>query len=144
LGVTHRREVSFAENIWQVEDNLQTQSPEPVEGFKPSNLQTFTYRLHWLLPDWEYELVNKDESVEFGLKSPYGLIKITQYAIRNTQSNFSLVRAGELLYGKAKISPTRGWYSPTYGVKTPALSLALEITASDDVKFISTFEFPTS
>ena len=144
LGVTHRREVSFAENIWQVEDNLQTQSPEPVEGFKPSNLQTFTYRLHWLLPDWEYELVNKDESVEFGLKSPYGLIKITQYAIRNTQSNFSLVRAGELLYGTTKISPTRGWYSPTYGVKTPALSLALEITASDDVKFISTFEFPAS
>ena len=139
LGVIHRRSVKFAENTWLIEDNLQ-----------PSTFNLSTYRLHWLFPDWEYELENRDERIEIRLKSPHGQIKIVQYAplrqnsgqARNTHSNFSLARAGKLLYGDTKIPPTRGWYSPTYGVKIPALSLALEVSLSNEVKFISKFEFP--
>ncbi len=136
LGVTHRRLVSFEKNIWRVEDNLQT--------FKRSTCKLCTYRLHWLLPDWEYELENREESVEIRLKSPQGVIKITQYATRNTQplaTDFSIVKAGNPLYGNTSPNPARGWYSPTYGVKIPALSLALEVTAKSEVQFTTEFLF---
>ncbi|RME87790.1 MAG: hypothetical protein D6770_08475, partial [Anaerolineae bacterium] len=54
----------------------------------------------------------------------------------------SLVRAGELLYGEGEVPPTRGWVSPTYGVKEPALSLAVEARSADSVQFITEFIFP--
>jgi len=130
LGVSHQRAVSYADNSWSVEDNL----------FSESQLSR-AYRLHWLLPDWEWELENRDERIEISLHSPQVLIKfaLSQTPIANSQ--FSIVRAGELRYGTADNPSTRGWYSPTYGVKTPALSLALEVTASEPVKFISEFVF---
>ena len=127
-GIIHRRTVSFEENVWRVEDNLipNTQLPN-------------TYRLHWLLSDGEWKVESRDEEIEVRLKLQEEWMKITisQFSIPNSQ--FSIVRAGKLLHGKARISPTRGWYSPTYGAKTPVLSLALEVTASDKVKFISEF-----
>ncbi|OQY29294.1 MAG: hypothetical protein B6I38_08385 [Anaerolineaceae bacterium 4572_5.1] len=135
-GVTHRRTISFEKNTWHVEDNL-----------KPSTLNLQTYRLHWLIPDWKYELESREERVEISLKSPHGLIRITSHATRNTQHathSFSLARAGKLLHGAAEISPTRGWYSPTYGVKIPALSLALEVSASNEVQFTTKFLIPDS
>ena len=130
MGFTHRRAVSFEENIWHVVDKLISDTDLPN-----------TYRLHWLLPDLEYELENREARVEFGLQSPHALVKIniSQFPILNSQ--LSIARAGKILYGSTEISPTRGWYSPTYGVKIPALSLALEVTASDSVKFISEFAF---
>jgi hypothetical protein len=132
LGILHRRSVSFEPNTWLIEDNLQT--------FKSSNLQT--YCIHWLLPDWEWELENREKRIEISLKSRYGVIKITQYAPRNTQAEFSLARAGQLLHGTVEVTPTRGWYSPTYGVKIPALSLALEVTAKSEVEFITEIQLP--
>ena len=133
-GVTHRRAVSFDKNSWRVEDNLQT--------FKPSNLQPYAYCLHWLLQDGEWKLESSDEKVEMSLQTQHGLVKVIIHAssITHHSSAFSLVRAGKLLYGNAEIPPTRGWYSPTYGVKIPALSLALEMTASNAVQFITEFQ----
>ncbi len=131
LGITQRRTVSFAENIWRIEDNLQT--------FKPSNLQPFTYRLHWLLVDGEWNVEGAKEKVEMSLQTRNSLLNITLHASRFTSSSFSIVRAGELLFGNDTPSPTRGWYSPTYGVKLPALSLALEVTATDTVQFTTEF-----
>ncbi len=134
LGVTHRRAVSFEENTWRVEDDLipNTQLPN-------------TYRLHWLLQDGEWEMESSDEKVDVSLKTEQGLIKLSLHfsLITCHPSSLTLARAGELIYGNADIPPTRGWYSPTYGVKIPALSLALEVTASDAVQFITEFQFPT-
>jgi hypothetical protein len=56
--------------------------------------------------------------------------------------SFSLARAGELLTGVGAPDPTRGWISPTYGVKVPALSLAIETKSANDVQFVSEFIFP--
>ena len=141
LGITHRRAVSFDKNTWRVEDNLQT--------FKPSNLQPYTYRLHWLLQDGEWKVESSNEKIEISLQTEAGLLNITihsslrhssgQARITHHASSFSLSRAGELLYRNITPSPTRGWYSPTYGVKIPALSLALEVTATDAVQFITEF-----
>jgi hypothetical protein len=38
-----------------------------------------------------------------------------------------LVRAGELIAGSGAANPILGWYSPTYGVKVPALSYSLTL-----------------
>lgn len=129
LGVTHRRTVSFAENIWCVEDNLQT--------FQSSNFQT--YRLHWLLLDGEWKIESSNEKIEMSLQTQAGILNITLHSSLITHHAFSLARAGELLHGNADVPPTRGWYSSTYGVKIPALSLALEATAADAVQFTTEF-----
>ncbi len=134
LSIAHRRTVSFAENTWHVEDDLipNTQLPN-------------TYRLHWLLQDGEWEMESSDDQITLNLQTQQGIIKISIHSSLVTyhSSTFSLARAGKLLHGNTDIPPTRGWYSPTYGVKIPALSLALEVTASDAVQFITEFQFPT-
>ena len=80
-----------------------------------------------------------NEKIEISLKQREDWIKIiiSQFLIPN--SLLSIVRAGELLHGTADPSPARGWYSPTYGVKVPALSFALKVTASDEVQFTTEF-----
>lgn len=134
LGVMHQRKISFRENIWSVEDNL-----------KPSTLKPFTYRLHWLLRDAEWKVESSNEKLEMSLQtqsnrtSHFPLLTYHLSLLTSHASSFSLARAGELLYGNAEIPPTRGWYSPTYGVKIPALSLALEVTAADAVQFVTEF-----
>ena len=60
----------------------------------------------------------------------------------------SLVRAGELLqtsevFKTSEISAVRGWVSPTYAAKIPALSLAVEVQSTQSVQFTSQFTFPT-
>jgi len=35
-----------------------------------------------------------------------------------------------------------GWASPTYAIKVPALSLAVETQSANDVQFITEFIFP--
>ena len=135
LGVTHRRAVSFEENAWRVEDHLISNTQLPN-----------TYCLHWLLIDGKWKVEGRDKRVEMSLETPQGLIKLTFHSslITHHVSHFTLARSGDLLHGNAEIPPTRGWYSPTYGVKIPALSLALEVTASDAVQFTTEFKFPES
>jgi hypothetical protein len=67
----------------------------------------------------------------------------------NTESWVTLVQAGETVFnagsGGSKSQPEttiRGWVSPTYGVKVPALSLAIESKSPNDVQFTSEFVFP--
>ena len=87
------------------------------------------------------------------LKSPHGLVVIRIKArdenslgeISNLEYGVSLVRAGELVYGKSsEVSPIRGWFSPTYAQKEPALSLAIEVKASETVKFSTEFFLPSA
>jgi hypothetical protein len=67
----------------------------------------------------------------------------------NAGLQVTLFRAGEPVYvsgpgGSETQAETtiRGWASPTYGVKVPALSLAFETKSAIDVQFISEFVFP--
>ena len=85
------------------------------------------------------------------LLSPHGVVLVhvrAQNAVSvdemsNAAFRVSIFRAGELVYGKSEVSPIRGWYSPTYAHKEPALSLAVEVTASENVRFITEFLLPT-
>jgi hypothetical protein len=146
MGVRHARTVTaFADGHWQVRDEML-----PLR--MPWDKRPITYRLHWLLPDWQWQ-ANLQESVfEIHLKSPYGQVTL---AVRdgsrmmNNESWITLVQAGEMVFNAgsdgSKPQPEttiRGWVSPTYGVKVPALSLAIESKSPIDVQFTSEFVFP--
>ncbi len=132
-GVRHERTVTvYTDERWVVEDTL-------------TSKKQHTYRLHWLLPDWEWHVENREQGVEISLISPHGKILFvmqTEPQFSNLQSLLSLVRAGEVVYGKRDIKPFEGWVSPTYGTKIPALSLALEIPNMSNIRFLSEFVFP--
>jgi hypothetical protein len=129
LHVRHTRAVSApSPDHWQVQDELLN-----------LRLRPHTFRLHWLLPDWEYELESGQDGVNLHLHSPLGLICLrvtTHPAPGSLASAVSLVRAGDP-------DPLRGWFSPTYGHKLPALSLAIEVQSADNVQFTSEFIFPS-
>jgi hypothetical protein len=118
----------------------------------PWDKRLISYRLHWLLPDWEWQAGMRESAFEIRLKSPYGWVTLIIYngiRIPNTEYRISLFRAGEPVYSSGAGEPesqpettTRGWVSPTYGIKVPALSLAFETKSAIDVQFMSEFNFP--
>jgi hypothetical protein len=132
-GVRHERTVTvYRDERWVVEDKLVSK-------------ETHTYRLHWLLPDWEWDIENRDWRLEIGLLSPRGRIVLSLQSdplISNLKSLFSLVRAGEIIYGHRVSQPFEGWVSPMYGQKTPALSLAIEVQNVANARLLSEFIFP--
>jgi hypothetical protein len=137
-GFWHRRSVIATPEKWQILDHL----------FSPKNddVQSHTFRLHWLLPDWEWKLENREQGVEISLKSPFGKIFLNIQAhlpLTTYHSSLSLVRAGEYLHGSGGPDPVRGWVSPTYGLKLPALSLAVEVKSPLPLTFTTEFIFPT-
>jgi hypothetical protein len=139
-GFRHTRTVSvFEDNRWQVVDEIL-----PLRFLLSFfRLHPSSFRLHWLLPDWEWKAEDRDQKVKIRLKSPYGSIMLTiNHSPSTIPCTFSLARAGEILIGSAAPDPTRGWISPTYGVKVPALSLAVETKSANDVQFVSEFIFP--
>ena len=81
--------------------------------------------IQFLLPDWPWQFA--EDTLE--LTGPDGKISLhisasdpaDQSAVKG---EVSLVRAGESLLGK-ETTPIRGWVSPTYFVKNPALSLKM-------------------
>ncbi len=132
-GVRHERTVTvYADERWVVEDMLISKKPH-------------TYRLHWLLPDWEREVESRDWRVEIRLKSPLGrviLVLQTEPHFSSLYSLISIVRAGEVVYGTRDVQPFEGWVSPTYGEKIPALSLAFEVQSEQTTQFTTEFIFP--
>jgi len=67
---------------------------------------------------------------------------LVSYTPHVNRHSFSLVRAGELLYGQRDLQPFEGWVSTTYGYKVPALSLATEVASLQGTTFTSEFVFP--
>lgn len=132
LGVRHERSVTvFSDEHWQVQDHL----------LLIKTPQARSFRLHWLLPDWDWQLDGIVDGFELRLRSPQGWLKV-QVSTDQPGAALTLIRAGEVLEGNSPANPVMGWVSPTYGQKTPALSCALEVTSRNDVKFNTLFIFP--
>ncbi len=132
LKISHTRTATvFKDEHWLVDDRLLNKSSG-----------VHTYRLHWLLPDWKWELQQNPAGLELRLNSPYGWVTL---AISTNQpiKRGAIIRAGELLHGAGLVSPVYGWVSPTYSLKIPALSLAVEVQSEQDVHFKSEFIFPS-
>jgi hypothetical protein len=133
IGVRHTRSVSaITPDHWRIKDELLN-----LGG------KSHTFRLHWLLPDGEYALgewkmVNGEWLMDFSLKLRQGWLQLTLQVLTiqpsNMKPSISFVRAGDA-------APLRGWYSPTYSLKLPALSLAVEVQSVENVEFVSEFRF---
>ncbi len=125
LGVTHRRILKAAgPGRWQVIDQLH-HATETVDGF----YKVFTFRLHWLLPDWPWEFAENTLTLT---RPAGGRVRLSLNAeiVNSAYSqidHFSLVRAGQALLGPQEVDPTLGWFSPTYNQKFPALSFSLQV-----------------
>jgi hypothetical protein len=140
-NVKHERTVTvYRDERWLVEDKLTSPRRRP-----------HTYRLHWLLPDWEYQLEETETAVRLRLNSPYGWVDLSIRTTLNVKlpalslskgSTLSLVRAGELLHGQRDILPYEGWASRNYGQKSPALSFTFEVTSEFYTTLTSEFIFP--
>jgi hypothetical protein len=116
---------------WMVRDQVwphgkSTRSAAPV-----------AIRLHWLLPDWPFEFNNGI----LRLNHPGGEITL-RIRFQEGEPEYSLVRAGERVFGDQPADPVRGWYSPTYAEKLPALSLAVTVQAAPPQTITTLIELP--
>jgi hypothetical protein len=139
IGVIHSRKVIFLPNgHWEVHDNL--------EG-PPDNIHAA--RLHWLLPDCEYEIkdlsqINDLWVNEIRIKTPFGWVGLKIGLISNHEKiglnhamSFQLAREGKIIAGSGSVLPITGWTSPTYGEKKPALAWILNISQTLPIKLKS-------
>jgi hypothetical protein len=158
-GLIHRRTVtSDLTGKWLIEDHL---LPQGTQGFQPgwndknsgsstATERIYRARLHWLLPDWSWELDDIEDKyrISIRLRSPQGWIHLHIGIEPATQEDsgqqpiLQLIRAGESLLDSDSVSPTSGWVSPTYGYKIPALSLAIVMESPLPIVFRSQWDFP--
>jgi len=129
LGVIHRREVSTEAMHWVVIDHLSQIS---------KTTKMLRARLHWLLPDWPWQV----DTQELRIKSPKGSVEISIGVSVGDNYELQVVRAGELLHGSGPAEAILGWASPTYGVKVPALSFIVDLQGKPPLTITSTFTLP--
>lgn len=129
LGLTHRRDATSEANRWIVTDHV---LPETEKR------RVTTARLHWLLPDWEWQL----EGGELRLESPHGRVELAVETSVGEEAKISLIRGGELIEGDAEGDPVLGWFSPTYGEKEPALSLLVDVSGKPPFTITTTWTLP--
>ncbi len=142
-GIRHERTVTaYADGHWQVRDDL-------LQIRKRQGKKPLAFRLHWLLPDWEWRMESSQMGITLVLISPYGPVTLYINVPGGDNPSADLARAGERVFHSGAVTPEppalsaiRGWVSPTYGVKKPALSLAVETQLANDVQFTSEFIFP--
>lgn len=127
LGLIHRRKVETLPAGWRVRDEALFTRP----GFSRR------LRLHWLLADLPWQFSTRAGGAALTLRTPFGALTLEIWADFPLQA--SLFRAGQSLLGAAPADPTRGWFSPTYAAKIPALSLALTGSCDHSTAFITTF-----
>jgi hypothetical protein len=138
IPYVHRRRVEVLQNdIWRVIDEI---TPMKVGGDR------YNYRIHWLLPDSKPSPLTTTPTSFSGsniwkltenkllLAVSTGLVEMeTQPDDHSIESQINFYRAGELIYGNQPAQPTWGWYSPTYGIKRPALSWALTFSSNSPI-----------
>jgi hypothetical protein len=149
MGTLHKRRVVPHKDGWWVRDELL-----PC-GRQPKGQAASRARLHWLLPDWPWELIHNENQGEkmdiycLRVKSPHGWlslqIEMTVAHLsqrQTTDRQIQLTRAGQLVYGSGQVCPTWGWISPTYNIKLPALSFAICQSGRLPLSFTSRWIFP--
>jgi hypothetical protein len=118
--VIHRRSVRVEGDRWIVTDDI----TGPGEG---------EIELHWLTADNEWRM--DGNALNLGNCS----LRVDSSA----NQSLRLIRSGERMAGTgcASIDQYRGWYSPTYRVKQPAISLISKVRATLPVRFTTEISF---
>jgi hypothetical protein len=145
IGVEHRRTVTAHRGgKWEVLDQLL--------AIRKLNNIAITAGVHWLLPDWEWEIIKQEHyEMRIGIKSPLGLIVLTFRIDRGEMPTeienlptLQVIRAGKLLKGDGETTPNQGWVARTYGYREPALSLKLVTQGIPGLSILSTWQLPVS
>jgi hypothetical protein len=122
VGVTHQRKAAaLPGDRWLIEDTL---LPLPASALAGASRSAC---LGWLLPDWSWEMESKGRRIKLALSTPLGPVELhlSSEDAEPGKMEFQIIRAGELVFGIGDFKPTWGWFSPTYGLKKPALSIRL-------------------
>lgn len=128
LGILHRRTLTKATGLnWEIVDEL-LPTQQPVIETKIT--------LNWLLPDWPFEAA----AHQVNLQSPFGSLSI-DFEASSANGILDIYKSGASLLTNQKISRL-GWYSPTYGVKKPALSVQYVFFQKAPASIKSTFHLP--
>jgi len=131
--IQHERVVTVLQDEhWLVEDKL----------IHSNQRRIHTCRLHWLLPNWEWQLNRINTKINFRIHSPHGWISLIISASQPI-TRTGLIQGGNLIFGDGLVAPEFGWVSPTYNCKKPALSLAVEVQSANSFNFSSEFLFPS-
>jgi hypothetical protein len=143
LGLSHQRcltwEANNPEQIWLIEDQLL-----PTRQLHD---RLFQIALHWLIIDsqWQVEIAGQKgkQLALVHLLTTQGPVMLEIEALAGVQTpvQLQIVRAGELVYGSGHVDSTRGWSSPTYDDKIPALSVRFEMSGRAPIKIASRFIF---
>jgi hypothetical protein len=149
MGVLHNRQVAARDDGWNVLDEL-----IPTEPYA-SPMSLVQARLHWLLPDWPWEILDSGSqdqnqySYILRIKSRYGWISLevrmpvpVHRPVQQSAPEIQLARAGELMYGAGEVSPIAGWSSPSYNHKIPALAFSIRQIGRLPIRFSSHWIFP--
>jgi hypothetical protein len=142
LGLWHQRQIAAGlEGDWEIKDLIYPLHP-------PGLADSYRVNLHWLLPDWSWEVQAEAGSPRFmvTISSPFGpvqlLLELDSAVNHPVSCKLLIARAGERVWGEGAVPPVWGWSSPTYGTKIPALSIRFTLTGSTPLGFISKFAFP--
>ena len=117
IGLKHTRMLERDEG-WTVTDRI-----FPITTQTTTNFQ---FRLHWLLPDLDFQIQKVDSGWKF-ITSEFSLA-VTNAAIPMT---IRLIRAGKSVFSSDNsfeneaIQAISGWFSRTYDERIPALSLII-------------------
>ncbi len=136
IGLLHQRSLSRpTSDLFLVRDQL-------IPTGQPCSAE-ITYSLHWLFPDVPWHLDIHEGSTELALQFTAGTVKAS---FQDLPPGFTvcLVRAGEPLNGCTHAYPLYGWYSPTYSIKVPALSVIITGRANPPLSLMTYFQLPTS
>ena len=142
LGLLHRRIVTAQDaEQWLVEDILMAH-PDAVGGRPAPPPGELAACLHWLLPDWPWQVDELAAGSRYRLQveSPLGPLQLNLTAWQPAE--LQIVRAGEIVYGRGPAQPTWGWVSPTYSIKNPALALRLDSHGALPLQFTTLWTLP--
>ena len=111
IGVMHKRTLERIKGEgWQITDKIE-----------PAGRQTGSHlvQLHWLTPDYPFTIDENRITFSF----PFGTFNL-EFIAENANNNepLNVIRAGKSLTGNLN-EILLGWYSRTYGIKEPALSI---------------------
>lgn len=124
-GIIHQRTLRAKAAGWEIEDKV---------IFARTEKHRIT--LHWLLPDLPFTFNND------GLYFPKPKFTLKFSSDRKIPVTLQIIRAGTFIQGDPNKNATiYGWFSPTYAVKQPALSILYSIEADQSLTLFTSWEF---
>jgi hypothetical protein len=114
---------------WLVTDHLLPGDQTPPES------RAHTSRLHWLLPDWPWDIQPSAHGLCLSLASPHGDVRLeivippSLTPLASLSESICFARMGQTIFGELPAQPTWGWVSKQYGHKEAALSLSVTVVA---------------